>query len=87
MCNEVSIADCIKTNSMSLITADLFKCHKEVHALPMTRGDYNEARGWAIPENENPFDDGYLVIYSRGTADEYVSWSPKGAFDNGYVKA
>lgn len=53
---------------------------KIIQATPMNRGDYNEYRGWQIPENENPADEGYLVKYS----DDYVSWSPKEQFDNAY---
>ena len=26
----------------------LYKCHKEVHACPMTRGEYNKFKGWVI---------------------------------------
>lgn len=53
---------------------------KLIEAQPMTRGDYNKYRGWIIPENENPNDEGYLVKYS----DDYVSWSPKQVFDEAY---
>ena len=53
---------------------------KLIEAKPMTRGDYNKYRGWTIPEDENPNDEGYLVKYS----DNYVSWSPKGVFDEAY---
>ena len=53
---------------------------KLIEAKPMTRGDYNKYRGWVIPEDENPNDEGYLVKYS----DDYVSWSPKGVFDEAY---
>lgn len=53
---------------------------KLIEAQPMTRGDYNKYRGWIIPENENPNDEGYLLKYS----DEYVSWSPKQVFDEAY---
>ena len=82
----INLADCIKNKSMSAAAMDKFKCHKEVHALPMTRGAYNGVRGWTIPINENPDDDGYLIVYNRGTNDEYVSWSPKHVFDDGYTK-
>lgn len=64
----------------------LYKCHKEVHASPMTRGEYNKFKGWDIPADENPADDGYLVIYNKGTAQEHVSWSPKQVFDDGYTE-
>ncbi|WP_444957594.1 hypothetical protein [Microbulbifer sp. ZKSA002] len=63
-----------------------YRCHKEVHATPMKRGEYNEYRGWTIPANENPDDDGYLVVYGAGTSDHYESWSPKKQFDEGYNK-
>ena len=49
----------------------------EVDAEPMTRGDYNKSRGWEIPANENPADEGYKVVYPDG----YVSWCPKAQFE------
>lgn len=54
---------------------------KLIEAEPMTRGDYNKYRGWMIPADENPSDEGYLVRYS----DSYVSWSPKEVFDKAYL--
>jgi hypothetical protein len=53
---------------------------KIIRAEPMTRGDYNDHKGWTIPDNENPNDEGYLVKYS----DTYESWSPKEVFDIAY---
>jgi hypothetical protein len=53
---------------------------KVIHAKPMSRGDYNVYRGWNIPENEDPADDGYLVRYPDG----YESWSPKNVFEEAY---
>lgn len=53
---------------------------KVIEASPMTRGDYNNYRGWQIPADENPEDAGYLVKYS----DSYVSWSPAYAFEEAY---
>lgn len=49
----------------------------QVEAEPMTRGDYNKFRGWMIPANENPADEGYLVTYPDG----YISWCPKAQFE------
>ena len=43
----------------------------------MTRGDYNKHRGWEIPANEDPADEGYHVIYPDG----YESWCPKAQFE------
>lgn len=53
---------------------------KMIQAKPMTRGDYNKYRGWQIPADENPEDEGYLVKYKDG----YESWSPKEAFEEAY---
>lgn len=80
----VDLRACINNKAMSHVAMPRYGCHKEVHALPMTRGVYNKVRGWIIPENEEPADEGYLVVYSCGTSDEYVSWSPKHVFDYGY---
>lgn len=54
---------------------------KRVEARPMARGDYNVYRGWQIPADENPADEGYLVKYR----DDYESWSPKEVFEEAYV--
>lgn len=53
---------------------------EEVHATPMTRGAYNEYRGWTVPENENPSDDGFLVERANG----HVNWMPKETFEEIY---
>lgn len=55
---------------------------KVTQARPVTRGDYNKLRGWTIPVDENPRDEGYLVEYEDG----YLSWSPKETFESAYRK-
>lgn len=55
---------------------------KLIKAKPMTRGEYNAYRGWTLPKNENPDDDGYLIVYVD--SDDYASWSPKDVFDRAY---
>lgn len=66
---------------------------KTVIAKPMNRQDYNDYRGWALPEDENGTDDGYLVEYVDGGKPNhqdhsgYISWSPKEVFDNSYKVA
>ena len=52
------------------------RCHI-VKATPMTRGCYNNYRGWEMPANENPDDVGYHIIYPDG----YESWCPKAQFE------
>lgn len=66
---------------------------KIIDAVAMTRGAYNELRGWTVPENENPADAGFLVEYTDGGAANvpgfsgYVSWSPAGVFERAYRPA
>lgn len=54
---------------------------KLMQAAPMSRGEYNAYRGWQVPANENPADEGYLVRYQP---DGYESWSPKEVFEQAY---
>lgn len=71
-------------NMLTSIGTKVVKYH------PMTRGDYNEFREWTTPANENPDDEGYLVMYTDGGGpnvkgfSNYISWSPKGVFDRNY---
>lgn len=63
---------------------------KVVHAVAMTRLDYNIYRGWELPKNENGDDNGYLVEYADGGTPNvfghtgYVSWSPADVFEKSY---
>lgn len=63
---------------------------KQINAKPMTRLEYNEFRGWALPADENGADDGFLVEYvDGGKANHpdfagYISWSPKDVFERSY---
>jgi len=56
---------------------------KMLEAVPMNRGEYNRYRGWQLPEDEDPEDEGYLVTYQGG----YESWSPKAVFEEAYRDA
>ena len=55
---------------------------KIIKAEPMTRGDYNDYRGWKVPADEDPTDEGYLMEYENG----YVQWLPKEMFKVDYIK-
>lgn len=63
---------------------------KTINAKPMTRKEYNDLRGWSVPKDENPADEGYLVEYiDGGQANHpdysgYLSWSPKEVFERAY---
>ena len=64
---------------------------KIVSAKPMNRADYNIYRGWALPDDEDGSDLGYLVEYLDGGAPNdprhagYISWSPRAQFDAAYL--
>ena len=71
-----------------------YQCHKRVHAEPMTLGGYRKlyddndyqmlANTYGIGKDD---EEGYrVVVYSKGRANQYISWSPKEEFDNGYAK-
>lgn len=62
---------------------------KTINAKPMNRQDYNDLRGWQLPDDENGADEGYLVEYPDSDSnldgfDGYVSWSPKAQFEGAY---
>lgn len=63
---------------------------KQIQAKPMNRLEYNNLRGWLVPEDENPADEGYLVEYLDGGEPNhsdfagYISWSPKAQFEKAY---
>ena len=72
---------------------ELYTCHKQVHAMPMRRDAYNALRGWTVPADENPLDEGFLVEYTDGGQANhpdysgYISWNPKDVFERGYTQA
>lgn len=65
---------------------------KAVIAKPMSRQEYNDYRGWTLPEDENGDDLGFLVEYlDGGQANDkrhvgYISWSPAEVFLRSYHK-
>lgn len=70
--------------------AQLYIGTKLIHAVAMNRQRYNDFRGWQVPADENPDDEGYLVEYLDGGKPNtemyagYVSWSPKEQFEKAY---
>lgn len=63
---------------------------KLINAKPMNRLAYNQLRGWEVPADENPEDEGFLVEYLDGGKpnhkdfEGYISWSPKDVFERAY---
>lgn len=54
---------------------------KIVQAKKMTRGTYNMYRGWDIPKDENPLDEGYLITYPDG----HETWMPTQVFETTFT--
>jgi len=65
---------------------------KLLNGMTMNRLDYNNFRGWLLPEDEDGTDEGYLVECLDGGEpnteeyEGYVSWSPKEQLENAYRK-
>ena len=78
--------------TMTTTATKTYEGTKRVHARPMNRGEYNAYRGWEVPADENPADDGYLVEYLDGGKPNhpdhagYISWSPKDVFERAYCE-
>lgn len=69
----------------------LYQGTKKVLAKPMKLGDYNNYRGWQLPQDEDGNSDGYLVEYVNGGKSNhpdhkgYISWSPIKIFEEAYL--
>lgn len=55
---------------------------KLVKAEQMNLGEYNNLKGWTIPNGENPNKEGYKVEIGDG----YITWSPKEIFEVSHLK-
>ena len=49
---------------------------KVLKAKPMTRREYNDLRGWTLPEGENGADEGFVTDNCHG----HIQWQPKDVF-------
>lgn len=66
-----------------------FSTSLAVHAEHMTRQEYNDFRGWNLPENENGSDSGYLFEDRAGQKNTekyqgFVQWLPENEFQRKY---
>lgn len=69
----------------------LYQGTKQLHARPMTLGDYSAYRGWTkLSGDEDAAAPGYLVEYVDGGKpnhpdhEGYISWSPADVFEKAY---
>ena len=49
-------------------------------AQPMTRLEYNQFRGWTVPEGEDPTDPGYLMNFGF-----HIAWWPADVVDKAFL--
>lgn len=69
----------------------LYEGTKQLRARPMNKLGYCNYRGWTVPEDEDPYENGYLVEYEDGGKPNhpdhkgYISWSPADVFERTYV--
>ena len=63
---------------------------KVIHAVAMTRAEYNAYRGWPLPSDEDGDDNGYLIENADDDRPNvtdhvgYVSWLPRDVFEKSY---
>lgn len=63
-----------------------------VYATTMTRQEYNDYRGWQLPENENGSDTGYLIEDRAGQKNTeqlegFVQWLPSDEFSRKFKQS
>src|SRR3954470_20170239 len=68
----------------------LYQGTKTLKATPMRKAEYCLLRGWAVPADEDPAEQGFTVEYQDGGKPNvagfagYVSWSPADVFERAY---
>lgn len=68
-----------------------FTSHQKVKAIPLTRKNYNDYRGWGQIAGEEPTDKGYLIEFldKGGVQNDtrhrgYITWMSEAQFDLGF---
>lgn len=69
--NLIDELDCPAPGYKSYVTQEAVWAH------PMTRGAYNEYRGWTLPDDEDPEDDGFII-----RRDGHNTWMPAEVFES-----
>lgn len=62
-----------------------FQCHRKVHAVQMTLGEFAKQTGRSFDKSVSDTAEGYLVVYNHGSDTEYRSWSPKAEFEANFT--
>lgn len=77
------------SNKILSLSVVAFSTSLAVHAERMTRQEYNDFRGWQLPENEHGSDIGYLFEDRAGQKNTekyqgFVQWLPENEFQRKY---
>ena len=90
-CTQEELDALVEKNKIKTVTdLKIYSGTKLIKAAPMSRGNYNNYRGWEMPSSEDANEEGYLVEYLDGgkPCDSrhlgYISWSPKDVFEKSY---
>lgn len=80
------------TKKLLALSMVAFAGASAVHAATMTRQEYNDYRGWQLPEDENGNDVGYILEDRAGQKnteqlDGFVQWLPKDEFLRKFASA
>ena len=62
-----------------------YKTYERVRAVQLTRKEYNNVRGWFLPEDENPSDVGYVIALGE-SENIHITWLPIDVFEKTYKK-
>lgn len=74
------VRQCIKNKNFIAFHPSYFERTERLHAIHMNRLDYNKVRGWIIPEDEDPTDEGFMIIRNMGKDNQHISWMPTDQF-------
>ena len=69
-----------KPTQIAMIARQVIAHNLTATAQPMTRLEYNQFRGWTVPEGEDPSDPGYLMNFGS-----HIAWWPAGEVDKAFM--
>lgn len=74
-------------NQLSDLTQ--FAATHTIFAKPMNLGEYNNLRGWTIPADEDPSEEGFLIVHGNKKPEAILlsdlTWAKKSTFENKYT--
>jgi hypothetical protein len=56
------------------------------NAYAMSRLEYNEMRGWIVPDDEEPLDLGMIIVTNEDEDNEHLCWVTMEVFEEQFKK-